>query len=90
MEKMHIHESLLTIMGKSSSGVAKSLGMAPGNIILTSIRGGRQLNEKNLNLVLNAFLTDPQIEARPEVKALINKELFLNKAIAEVTVGGSN
>ena len=90
MEKMHIHESLLTIMGKSSSGVAKSLGMAPGNIILTSIRGGRQLNEKNLNLVLNAFLTDPQIEARPEVKALINKELFLNKAVAEVTVGGSN
>jgi len=77
MDKMAIHESLLQIIGKSSSGLAKSLNMSPANVILTSIRGGRQLSEKNLDIVVNALLTDPNIEAHPQVKALITKDLFL-------------
>ena len=51
--------------------------MSPANVILTSIRGGRQLSEKNLDVVVNALLTDPNIETRPQVKALITKDLFL-------------
>lgn len=77
MDKMAIHESLLQIIGKSSSGLAKSLNMSPANVILTSIRGGRQLSDKNLDVVVNAFITDPNIEARPQIKALITKDLFL-------------
>ena len=85
MDKLAIHELLLQIIGKSSSGLTKSLNMSPGNIILTSIRGGRQLSAKNLDAVLNAFLTDPNIEARPQVKALITKDLFLNEVKKEET-----
>ena len=85
MDKLVIHELLLQIIGKSSSGLAKSLNMSPGNIILTSIRGGRQLSAKNLDAVINAFLTDPNIEARPQVKALITKDLFLNEVKKEET-----
>lgn len=85
MDKLAIHELLLQIIGKSSSGLAKSLNMSPGNIILTSIRGGRQLSAKNLDAVINAFLTDPNIEARPQVKALITKDLFLNEVKKEET-----
>lgn len=83
MDKMAIHESLLQIIGKSSSGLAKSLNMSPANVILTSIRGGRQLSEKNLDAVINAFITNPNIEARPQVKALITKDLFLANAPEE-------
>lgn len=83
MDKMAIHESLLQIIGKSSSGLAKSLNMSPANVILTSIRGGRQLSEKNLDAVVNAFITNPNIEARPQVKALITKDLFLANAPEE-------
>lgn len=85
MDKLAIHELLLQIIGKSSSGLAKSLNMSPGNIILTSIRGGRQLSAKNLDAVVNAFLTDPNIEAHPQVKALITKDLFLNEVKKEET-----
>ena len=85
MDKLAIHELLLQIIGKSSSGLAKSLNMSPGNIILTSIRGGRQISAKNLDAVINAFLTDPNIEARPQVKALITKDLFLNEVKKEET-----
>lgn len=83
MDKMAIHNALLDIMGKSSSGITKSLGLMPGNLILNSIRGLRQLNEKALRLVVDAFKNDPSIASRPQILALITDDLFLNPKVKE-------
>ena len=85
MDKLAIHELLLQIIGKSSSGLAKSLNMSPGNIILTSIRGGRQLSAKNLDAVVDAFLIEPYIEAYHQFKALNTKDPSINEVKKEET-----